>query len=109
MRMQRKLRGVRKELWRRMHDPVPDQGTWLASVVRGHCQYYGVPLNSHRLRAFRLAVIRHWYRALRRRGQKHRLNWARMGRLAARWLPHPRICHPWPSVRLDARLKAGAV
>ncbi len=108
-RMQRKLREVRKELWRRMHDPVPDQGAWLASIVRGHCQYYGVPLNSHRLRAFRLAVIRHWYRALKRRGQEHRLNWTRMGRLAARWLPHPLICHPWPSVRLDARLKAGAV
>ena len=108
-RMQRKLHEVRTELWRRMHDPVPEQGAWLHSVVRGHCQYYGVPLNSHKLRAFRWAVLRHWYRALRRRGQKHRLNWARMGRLAARWLPRPRICHPWPSVRLDARLKAGAV
>jgi group II intron reverse transcriptase/maturase len=108
-RMQRKLHQVRTELRRRMHEPVPTQGAWLASVVRGHCQYYGVPLNSHRLQAFRLAVIRHWYRTLRRRGQKHRLNWARMGRLAARWIPPARICHPWPSVRLDARLKAGAV
>lgn len=108
-RMQRKLHEVRRELWRRMHDPVPEQGAWLESVVRGHCRYYGVPLNSPKLRAFRQAVLRHWYRALRRRGQKRRLNWARMGRLAARWLPSPRIHHPWPSVRLDARLKAGAV
>jgi group II intron reverse transcriptase/maturase len=108
-RMQRKLHEVRAELRRRMHDPVPQQGEWLASVVRGHCRYYGVPLNGSRLGAFRLAVIRHWYRTLRRRGQKHRLNWSRMGRLAASWLPYPRICHPWPSVRLRARLKAGAV
>lgn len=108
-RMQQKLHEVRTELRRRMHAPVPEQGAWLADVVRGHCQYYGVPLNSHRLRAFRLAVIRHWYRTLRRRGQKRRVNWARMSRLVARWLPPARICHPWPSVRLAARLKAGAV
>ena len=78
-------------------------------MVQGHGQYYGIPLNSQRLQAFRLAVIRHWYRTLRRRGQKHRLNWDRMGRLTARWIPTARIYHPWPSVRLDARLKAGAV
>lgn len=108
-RMQRKLHEVRRELWRRMHHPVPEQGAWLGSVIRGHCNYYGVPLNSPRLRAFRSAVIRHWFRALRRRGQKHRLNWKRLGRLVARWLPPARVCHPWPSVRLDARLKARAV
>ncbi len=108
-RMQRKLHEVRTELRRRMHDPVPEQGKWLASVVQGHCRYYGVPLNSQRLQAFRLAVIRHWHRALRRRGQQHRLNWTRMGRLVARWIPSARICHPWPSLRLNARLKAGAV
>ena len=108
-RLQRKLHEVREQLWRRMHDPIPEQGKWLRSVVQGHCQYYGVPLNSPRLRMFRQAVIRHWYRALRRRGQQRRLNWARMARIADRWLPPPRIYHPWPSVRLDARLKAGAV
>jgi len=31
------------------------------------------------------------------------LNWARMDRVADRWLPPARIMHPWPSVRFDAR------
>jgi hypothetical protein len=37
------------------------------------------------------------------RGQRGRVNWKRMGRLAAHWLPIPRILHPWPDVRFDAR------
>ena len=32
-----------------------------------------------------------------------RLNWKRMDRLADRWLPRPRILHPWPTHRFDAR------
>src|ERR1035441_8173403 len=42
-RMRSKLHEVRKELMRRRHQPVPEQGRWLASVVRGHCAYYAVP------------------------------------------------------------------
>src|SRR5262249_37767672 len=37
-RMQAKLKEVKAELRRRMHDPVPEQGQWLAAVVRGHIQ-----------------------------------------------------------------------
>jgi hypothetical protein len=40
---------------------------------------------------------------LLRRSQRHRLNWERMHRLAARWLPQPRIVHPWPRQRFAAR------
>ena len=47
-------------------------------------------------------VIRHWLRSLRRRSQRTRLTWERMGRLADRWLPRPRILHPWPEQRFDA-------
>jgi len=104
-RMRAKLREVREELWRRRHLPVPEQGRWLASVVRGHCAYYAVPGNSKAIRAFRTQATRHWYRALRRRSQRTRLNWERMGRLATRWLPQARIMHPWPSVRFDARTR----
>jgi RNA-directed DNA polymerase len=102
-RMRAKLHEVRKELWRRRHLPVPEQGRWLGSVVRGHCAYYAVPGNSKAIRAFRDQVTRHWHRALRRRSQRTRLNWERMDRLATRWLPQARISHPWPSVRFDAR------
>ena len=29
-----------------MHQPIPVQGRWLASVVRGHMAYYAVPGNA---------------------------------------------------------------
>ena len=33
---------------------------------------------------------------------KHRMAWTRMDRLADRWLPLPRILHPWPRQRFAA-------
>ena len=43
-----------------MHLPIPEQGRWLASVVRGHMAYYAVPGNSEAVTAFRNQVTRHW-------------------------------------------------
>src|SRR6266487_1433724 len=102
-RMAAKLREVNALLMQRRHWPVPEQGEWLGSVVRGHIAYYGVPGNIAAVSAFRKQVTRHWGRSLRRRSQRHRLTWERMGRLEARWLPAARITHPWPNVRFDAR------
>jgi group II intron reverse transcriptase/maturase len=102
-RMQAKLRVLKHELMRRRHQPIPVQGRWLASVLRGHANYYGVPDNSEALLAFRYFATEHWYRALRRRSQRTRLTWERMRYLCRRWLPWPQIVHPWPAARFDAR------
>jgi RNA-directed DNA polymerase len=102
-RMAAKLREVRTLLMRRRHWPLEAQGRWLASVVRGHLAYYAVPGNIHQVEAFRAEVVRLWYGALRRRGQRHRLNWQRMRRHAERWLPAVRITHPWPDERFNDR------
>ena len=99
-RMQAKLKDVKYELRRRMHDPVPEVGKWLASVVRGHCQYYGVPGNLNAMWLFRYRVIWFWHRSLRRRSQKTTITWVRMKRLTDRWIPPARICHPYPLRRL---------
>jgi RNA-directed DNA polymerase len=128
-RMRAKLRSVKAELMRRRDLPIPDQGRWLASVLRGHFNYYAVPDNGEAISAvcrctqamvqnrparswrriaslsqcaFRSQIIGHWLMALRRRSQRHRMTWARIGRLADRWLPPARILHPWPTVRFDA-------
>jgi RNA-directed DNA polymerase len=101
-RMRAKLHEVKDQLHRRRHQPIPDQGQWLASVVRGHLNYYAVPGNIKAARAFRDQVIRHWFKALRRRSQRHRLDWVRMNRLVLRWLSPARIQHPWPSTRFHA-------
>jgi RNA-directed DNA polymerase len=102
-RLRAKLRAVKTELMRRRHLPIAEQGQWLRSVVCGHSAYYAVPDNSQAITAFRNGVTRHWRRALSRRGQRGRVNWKRMRRIADHWLPIPRILHPWPDVRFDAR------
>jgi group II intron reverse transcriptase/maturase len=102
-RMRAKLREVKTELRRRQHLPIPEQGRWLGSVVRGHFAYYAVPDNSEALHAFRDKLVRHWLRALRRRSQRTRMTWKRTYRLEDRWLPRVRIQHPWPDDRFDAR------
>jgi len=99
-RRQAKLREVHSELKRRMHDPVPEQGTYLRSVVGGHIRYYGVPMNGPSVSAFRKEVCKLWWKVLKRRSHKHRLVWDRMKRLMDRWLPPARVCHPYPLVRL---------
>jgi RNA-directed DNA polymerase len=102
-RMRAKLREINVELKRRRHLPVPEQGAWLRSVVQGHLVYYAVPGNANTVAAFRTQVTRHWYKALRRRSQRTRLNWTRMNRLANKWLPPARVRHPFPEVRFAAR------
>ena len=99
-RMNAKLREVKRELMRRRHQSIPEQGKWLGSVVRGYLGYHAVPLNTQRMKRFRQEVVRHWRRALSRRSQKDRPTWPRMNRLAKRWIPPARIQHPWPQRRL---------
>jgi hypothetical protein len=99
-RMQAKLQRMRSELRRRMHDPVPEQGQWLRAVIAGHYRYYGVPRNMPALNEFRYQLLRLWKGMLERRSQAARITWERMKRLARKWLPYARICHPYPDQRL---------
>src|SRR5438552_736222 len=99
-RLQAKLSEVKAELRRRRHGPIPEVGAWLRAVIIGHLKYYGVPMNRPALFTFCSQVGWLWYRALRRRSQTARLTWERMRRLIQRWLPPPRITHPYPLRRL---------
>ncbi len=99
-RMQAKLKDVKSELRRRLHDPVPEVGAWLRSVVDGHFRYFGVPYNGPALAHFRFQVVGLWWRSLRRRSQKTRMTWERMMRLTRRWLPPVRLHHPHSLKRL---------
>ncbi len=104
-RLRRKLKEVKAELTRRMHDPLEDVGTWLASVIRGYTNYYAVPGNMDAPREFYTQVGRMWHWTIRRRSQKAtaRWTWKRFYRLQRCWLPRPRLVHPYPSVRFDAK------
>jgi group II intron reverse transcriptase/maturase len=102
-RQRAKLQEIKAELRRRMHQPIPIQGSWLKQVVTGHFAYYAVPTNARALSAFRHYVTDLWRRTLRRRSQKDGFTWARMTKLAAGWLPEPRILHPWPDQRFAVK------
>ena len=96
-RLTRKLKAVRQEAWRRMHAPLAEQHCWLASIMRGHYAYFGMPHNWPALNGFLRQVRRIWLSCLRRRSQKsRRMGWTDFEQLTARFpLPSPRITHPW--------------
>jgi RNA-directed DNA polymerase len=98
-RMRAKLREIKEQLRKRMHEPIPEQGRWLKQVVTGFFAYYAVPTNAKALSAFRHYVTDHWRRTLRRRSQKDDVTWVRIRKIADAWLPQPRILHPWPDQR----------
>ena len=90
-----KLKELRQEAHRRMHVPVARQHQWLASVLRGHYAYYGLPANFRSMAGFYHEVRRLWYRSLRKRSQRRPLSWSGFNKLQDRFpLPRPRITHP---------------
>jgi group II intron reverse transcriptase/maturase len=101
-RMRAKLRQIKQLLLARKHDPVPQTGEWLRSVVQGYFNYHAVPGNGCSMGKFREQVARYWRLALRRRSQKSRMTWDRFRPLAQRWLPVQRVLHPFPRQRFDA-------
>jgi RNA-directed DNA polymerase len=102
-RMAAKLKEIKAELQRRMHESIEVTLRWIQSVVRGYFQYHAVPGNEQRLRAFRDDVLRFWLRQLRRRSQRSRWTWERFVERLAVQIPYAGIEHPYPQVRFDAK------
>jgi RNA-directed DNA polymerase len=95
-RMIRKLKELRIEARKRMHDPVGQQQKWLTSVLRGHYAYYGITGNLRSLVLFTFEVGKLWQRSLRRRSQNSGFTWKRYNDLLQVFpLPTPRITHHW--------------
>ena len=110
-RIRTTLQAIKAALRKRRHRPLGETGRWLRRVVQGWLNYHAVPGNSRCLGRFADEVTRHWLRQLRRRSQRGRRGWTwqRMQGLARRYLPRPRIIHPYPEQRFRARLKARTV
>jgi group II intron reverse transcriptase/maturase len=102
-RMRAKVQAIKQELRRRMHQSIPLQGKWLGQVIRGYFNYHAVPTNSRAVARIRGELVRGWWRTLRRRSQRHSLEWERMKKLADAWLPKPDILHRWPNQRFAVR------
>jgi RNA-directed DNA polymerase len=98
-RMRARLKAIKQELRRRMHQSIPRQGQWLKQVITGYFNYHAVPTNEGALVSFRFRIVDLWQRTLRRRSQKDRTTWQRIRQLANDFLPKPRVRHPWPQQR----------
>jgi len=91
-RFARALKAVSGWCKKHRHLSLKTQQAHLSSVIRGHCQYYGLTGNGRRLREFLYQVIRIWRKWLSRRSRRSHVNWKRMGELLRR--------HPLPKVRV---------
>src|SRR5246500_3381932 len=107
-RMRTKLREIKEQLMATRHDGIDGQGKWLAQVLRGWMAYYAVPMSGSAISAFRHHMIERWHGALMRRSQRRRLTWTRMKTIADRYLPFPRILHPWPEKRFLVTIQGGS-
>ena len=103
-RMVAKLKAIKAELQRRKHHRTTEVGAWLRKVVLGYYQYHGVPGNSTQLRIFSRRVGRLWRSVLVRRSQRAQVRWDRLSPLLLRWIPPPRILHPYPDARFGATM-----
>ena len=101
-RMVAKLKAIKAELQRRKHHRTSEAGVWLRQVVLGYYQYHAVPGNSTQLRIFWRRVCRLWRSVLVRRSQRAQVRWGRLLPVLHRWIPQPRVLHPYPDARFDA-------
>ena len=93
------IRAIKMELQRIRHEPIDEQGRRLAGMLAGHYAYFAVPTNIDAVRAVRHHAKVRWYLSLRRRSQRRRLTWRRMNVIIEKFLPQPRVLHPWPEQR----------
>src|ERR1700693_1602629 len=101
-RMVAKLKAIKAELQRRRHDRTRVTGAWLRKVVLGYYRYHAVPGNSAQLRVFWRRACRLWRNVLVGRSQRARVRWGRLFPILYRWIPQPRVLHPYPDVRFAA-------
>lgn len=104
-RMRAKLRVIKQELSRMMHEPVERVGAWLTRVVDGYYRYHAVPGNLSVLSRFRERLCRYWRHVLRRRSQRRKPDWDHLRPIFERWIPRPRTLHPYPDKRFDAHIQ----
>jgi len=102
-RLLAELEQVKAALRMRMHQPLAEVGKWLRSVVQGYFNYHAVPGNFASLWSFRFEIRKRWLHVIRRRSQRSRMTSELLEQLAVRWLPIPKILHPYPMVRFDAK------
>jgi len=91
-RLRRAIQSVTEWCRRHRHLPVRAQHAALTRRLVGHFNYFGVNGNFRSLALLAHMTKRAWFKWLRRRSQRRRLDWERFERLLVRFpLPRPRI------------------
>jgi RNA-directed DNA polymerase len=104
-RMRAKLKAIKMELRKCMHDPIAETGVWVKQMLQGHLNYYAVSGNHPSMWWFCNQVRWLWLKTLRRRSQKADLSWERFIRLVDRFFPPIKTLHPLPCHRFDAKTR----
>lgn len=76
-RLTRAIKAAHDFCRRHRHEPIKAQHAGLCRRLRGHFNYFGVSGNSRSLHVLREQVRVVWFKWLRRRSNRHRLNWER--------------------------------
>ena len=94
-RFARSVQAIKQWCRYHRHQPIQEQYAELCRKVRGHYAYYGISGNVKALARFRYCVERLWVKWLRRRSQKHGLDWKTAQGLLKRYcLPKPKLVKP---------------
>jgi hypothetical protein len=92
-KLKMKQQTVKQWLRWNMHRPVREIFRGLNRRLVGHYRYYGISGNSKGIGKFYYYCVRTLFKTLRRRGQKHRINWDIFKRMIHDiGLAPPRIC-----------------
>lgn len=100
-RLSKAIKAVYEWSRRHRHLPVATQHQALVRRIRGHYNYFGVSGNTPSLAKLWFQARRAWYKWLRRRSQRTRLNWERYEELLKYFpLPLPRVTVKlWADIR----------
>ena len=91
-RLRRTIKSIADWCRGNQHKPVKVQHEALCRRIQGHYNYFGVSGNFRCLLLVQQEVRRAWFKWLRRRSQRTRLNWERYLELLKRFpLPRPSV------------------
>ena len=97
------VKEIKRQLRRRLHEPIGKTGEWLRRILVGHLNYFAVPGNLRSIQSFFMKLRRLWLRSLRRRSQRNNMTWPRYARIWNRLAPRICVTHDYPDKRFDAR------
>ena len=90
-KLKEKRQAAKEWLRTRLTKPVAETMKLLASIIRGHCNYYGVNGNFHAIQNFWKYLKYSTYRMLNRRDQKGKLKYLKFLRIWNYYIPKPHL------------------